>query len=95
MIFLLPSPATLYSPYDEELKKWDDNYNVTSKTIEEFARNQGVQFIDLNTPLRNEIAKDFILAADRDCHLNTLGVSKLFEIVSQYIKVNQTTKDTP
>ena len=98
MIFLLPSPATLYSPYDEELKKWDDNYNVTSKTIEEFARDQEVQFIDLNTPLRNEISKDFILAADWDCHLNTLGVSKLFEIVFQYIKVNQMTKyslDTP
>ncbi len=78
VILLLPSPATLYSQYREDLKQWDEAYAVTAKTLADFGANKEVQFIDLNTFFRKAIAKDFIFPHEWDCHLNQLGVQQLF-----------------
>ena len=89
ILFLLPSPATLYSQFDAGLVEWDQHHQTTTKTILDFAKEQGIEFVDLNDPLRMEMQSQFILHSSRDCHFNALGVTKLFDLVSQRLSASR------
>jgi hypothetical protein len=86
ILFLIPSPATLYSQFDGALKKWDDHYQATARTIQDFASGRNVPFVDLNDPLRRKMKRDFILVSQWDCHFNARGITELFNIVFQRVR---------
>jgi len=83
---MFPSPAVLYSKYDESLKKYDQAYQIIVSRLSRHLAQNGVLFVDLNEYLSQEMDRHFIYAAESDCHFNTLGVHRTFEVVQAYLK---------
>ena len=85
IIFLMPSPATLYSQFREDLKIWDESYEVTANTLLDFALQHQVKLFDLNGFFRKEISEQFIFAHEWDCHLNQIGIQKLLSHLKKIV----------
>jgi hypothetical protein len=86
VVFLFPSAATIYSPYDPTLIQYDSHYQRMSDAMLEYLTAKAVLFKDLQGRLRTEIAKEFIFAHEKDYHLNTIGVQKVSDEVLLTLK---------
>lgn len=87
VICIMPSPATLYSQFDSRFKQHDRTYETTLKTMEIFAKNEGIKIHDLNPGLRGAIKEKFLFLSDSDTHFNTQGIEVLYSLVKEKIQV--------
>jgi hypothetical protein len=74
MVYLLPSAATVYSPFDASLRHYDRHYGVMVESLRSYLGNAHVGFYDLQKRLRAELRERFIFAHEKDYHLNSIGV---------------------
>lgn len=81
MVYLYPSAATVYSPFDPSLRQYDRHYQSLADGLQRMLGLQGVLFYDLQELLRAEMRDQFIFAHDQDYHLNTIGVQKVAQEV--------------
>lgn len=77
IVFLLPSAATVYSPFDTGLRHYDQHHAVMVESLRSYLCESQVAFYDLQERLRTEMRERFILAHDKDYHLNSLGVQQV------------------
>ena len=74
VVYLLPSAATVYSPFEATLRHYDRDYGVLVESLRRDLREAQVAFYDLQERLRIEMKDHFIFAHDKDYHLNSFGV---------------------
>lgn len=92
MFFLLPSPLTVYSqcemsnPSNNSLRKYDRRHALASGLLKNLFQSRNVLFADLNGPLKAEIGKEFIFAADDDGHFNDKGLDRVFELTYEMMR---------
>lgn len=86
IIFLIPSPPRLYSPFGDYFKKYDEPYLNFVRLVKKYFEKNEVAVVDTGEMLRSEIAKNFIFLTEEECHFNDLGVQKLFELAFNLIK---------
>lgn len=77
---LVPPPATVYAKYGAGFAAYDRQYAVTSATLGDHFKTKGVQYLDLNDPLKHE-AETQPLFGPSDCHFDTQGVATAYRIV--------------
>jgi hypothetical protein len=82
IVYLLPSAATVYSPFDASLHHYDRHYGVMVESLRSYLCEAQVAFYDLQERLRTEMRERFIFANDKDYHLNSLGVQQVtYEVI--------------
>ncbi|MBX3330258.1 MAG: hypothetical protein KF722_07645 [Nitrospira sp.] len=82
IVYLLPSAATVYSPFDASLSHYDRNHAVMVESLRSYLCEAQVAFYDLQERLRTEMSERFIFAREKDYHLNTLGVQQVaYEVI--------------
>lgn len=77
IVYLLPSAATIYSPFDASLHHYDRYHGVMVESLRSCLGNAQVGFYDLQERLRAELHERFIFAHDKDYHLNSFGVQQV------------------
>jgi len=82
IVYLLPSAATVYSPFDASLRHYDRHYGIMVESLRGYLCETQVAFYDLQERLRTEMRGRFIFAHDKDYHLNSLGVQQVaYEVI--------------
>ncbi len=82
IVYLLPSAATVYAPFDVTLRHYDREYGVLAESLQSYLREAEVDFYDLQERLRKEMQERFIFAHDKDYHLNSFGVQLVaYEVI--------------
>lgn len=82
IVYLLPSAATVYSPFDVTLRHYDRDYGVLVESLRSYLHDAQVAFYDLQERLRIELKEHFIFVHDKDYHLNSLGVQQVtYEVI--------------
>lgn len=85
MFFLIPSPATVYSQFVREFKRYDENHEATSQLVRSYLDSRGAFFMDFNERLREFIKEEFLFVSESDCHFNTRGMEMVFRVVHDQV----------